>query len=345
MPEITEAFWLLLPAVALGLSLAITAWVRRYALARDLIDHPNARGSHCTATPRGGGAGLVLAVLAGALAIGWLGLLSPALTLSLTVGGALVALIGWVDDHGHVDARWRALAHLLAAGWALFQLGGLPNLSIGPWSVQLGLFGIPLALFGIVWLTNLYNFMDGIDGIAAAQGIFVAGAAALLLLAGGDSGTALLCLTVAAACGGFLYWNRPPARIFMGDIGSGFLGYCFAVLALAGEHQGTLPIQVWLLLMALFIADASYTLIARMWRGEPWLQPHRQHAYQRQARALNSHRRVDIAWTLGNLLLVLPTAWRVHTDSRYALPTLAILYALLWIAWRVTPDERLTGNS
>lgn len=325
---------------ALLLSLGVTAAVRRYALARELIDHPNPRGSHQVATPRGGGAGIVLAIIAGAALLGWLGLLSPGLTLSLTLGGGAVALVGWVDDHGHVDARWRALVHLAAAAWALYQLGGLDTLQVGRWEIPLGPFGIPLALIAIVWLTNLYNFMDGIDGLAAIQGIFAAATGAALLVGYGQQGGALLCLVIAAACAGFLYWNRPPARIFMGDIGSGFLGYCFAVVALAGEQQGSLPVQVWLLLMALFIADASYTLSARIWRGEPWYRPHRQHAYQRQARALGSHRRVDLLWGSTNLLLILPAAWWVSRHPAYGPPLLVLVYLALWLAWRLTPDAR-----
>jgi Fuc2NAc and GlcNAc transferase len=313
--------------------------MRRYALANALIDQPNARGSHTIATPRGGGVGIVVAVLLGTLVLGWLDLLAPNLVLALSVGGLAVALIGWIDDHGHVAAQWRALVHLIAAAWALYQLGGLPSLTVGPWQLDLGLFGIPIALLAIVWLTNLYNFMAGIDGLATSQGIFSATAAALLLGLHGAHGMAMLCLLLAAACAGFLYWNRPPAKIFMGDVGSGFLRYCFALKPISSENQGNLPLLVWLLLLALFIADAGYTLIARMLRGEAWHQAHRQHAYQRLIRQGLSHGRVTLGWSLLNLVVILPIAWWAYSQPEYAPVLVIAVYVGLWFGWRTVRNR------
>ena len=326
--------WLLLPAAALALALLLAGLTRRYALAHALIDKPNERGSHSTDTPRGGGVGIAVTVLAGTAFLSLSGLIEQSLSYALLLGGAMIALIGWIDDHRHVGAGWRALVHFIAAGWALVQLGGIPTLAIGPWSLDLGLFGIPLGLLTIVWITNLYNFMDGIDGIAGTEGMFVALTAALLLGLQGYTGTALLCLLIAAASAGFLYWNWPPARLFMGDVGSGFLGYYFVVLAIHGENSGQLPITVWLILLALFIADASYTLLARILRGERIYEAHRQHAYQCLVRRRLSHFQVTAGWSLVNLAVILPLAWLATSRPGIAPLLLVLLYPALWLAWR-----------
>lgn len=332
--DIPLGVWLWSAAAALISALAIAGLSRRYALAHALIDSPNERSSHTTDTPRGGGVGIVVTVVLATATLGATGMLDTRLALALSIGGAAVAAIGWLDDHRHVGAGWRALVHFLAAGWALFQLGGIPSLSIGPWTAEVGLFGVPLALLTIVWLTNLYNFMDGIDGIAATEAIFVAATAALLLGLHGAPGVALLCLLIGMASTGFLFWNWPPAKLFMGDVGSGFLGYCFAVLAIAGENSGALPLGVWLLLLALFIADASYTLLARLLRGERVYEAHREHAYQYLVRRSGSHRRVTLGWILLNLLLILPLALLASFKTDITPLLVALLYGGLWWGWR-----------
>jgi len=326
--------WVLSAVAALIAALVIAGLSRRYALAHALIDRPNERSSHTTDTPRGGGIGIVVTVLVATTALGYTAIIDTRLALALVVGGSAVAAIGWLDDHRHVGAGWRALVHFLAAGWALFQLGGVPSLSVGAWTLDVGLFGVPLALLTIVWLTNLYNFMDGIDGIAATQAIFVAASAGLLLGLQGSAGSALLCLLIAMACVGFLFWNWPPARLFMGDVGSGFLGYCFAVLAIASENSGELPLAVWLLLLALFIADASYTLLARLLRGDRVYEAHREHAYQYLVRRSDSHRTVTIGWTLLNLLLILPLALLASFYASTTPIVVVLTYGGLWLIWQ-----------
>ena len=161
---------LLLAGVA---SFALTGLLRRYALKKCLLDIQNARSSHSVATPRGGGVAIVLIVLAGLLLFWWSNLLPSRVLWGVLGAGGLVALVGWLDDHGHVAARWRLLAHFVAAAWALAWLGGLPPVVLFGATFHLGWLGNILAVISLVWLLNLYNFMDGIDGIAGVEAVTV----------------------------------------------------------------------------------------------------------------------------------------------------------------------------
>lgn len=290
------------------LAMFLTNLVRRYALSRSLLDMPNDRSSHSVPTPRGGGLAIAVTLALGAALLAFFGILSRDAAWAFLGGGALVAGVGWLDDHRHVPPGWRALAHVCAAVWALYWLGGLPQVDVGGHSWHLGWPGSLLALFGMVWLINLYNFMDGIDGIAGVEAVTAGLGGAVLLAWGGAPGLAMMSALLAAACGGFLRWNWSPAKIFMGDIGSGLLGYCFAVLALAGENSGSLPVLVWLLLLGVFMMDATFTLMRRVMRGERWYTAHRGHAYQRLVQLGYPHYRVSLGVAGLNLLLLLPAA-------------------------------------
>jgi len=284
---------ILLGLTAFLASAGLSALVRRWALSHAVLDIPNERSSHSVPTPRGGGLAIAVVVLAGVAILERLHLVLPRSALALVGGGLLVALVGWLDDRHEVRPWLRIVAHAAAAAWTVAWLGGMPSLTIGAGAAHLGLGGTLLAMLGIVWLTNLYNFMDGIDGLAAAEAFVVASAGALLLAARGAP-LALVALLVAAAAAGFLVWNWPPARLFMGDVGSGFLGYSFGGLALASENARALPALLWLVLLGPFFVDATVTLLRRMARGERWYAAHRMHAYQRAVQAGWSHRQVTV---------------------------------------------------
>ncbi len=319
-------------------SLALTWAVRRYALRRDLLDLPNERSSHRVPTPRGGG--LAIAV-AGMLALGFLGIrdvLEATMALALAAG-ALAALIGWLDDHRDLAPGPRLLVQVLTGLWALWWLGGLPEVDFGFFRLHAGLPGSLIALLGIVWLVNLYNFMDGTDGLAAGQAVTAAGAAGLLLLHRGHEGLALYSLALAAAAAGFLVFNRPPARLFMGDVGSYFLGFTLAVLAIAGERAGALSLWCWLILLAWFLTDATLTLLLRLFRGEPWHQAHRQHAYQRLVQMGWSHGRLLSAFLALQLLVLTPLAALGSLDAGIAFGGFVCAVALCAILW-VTIQNR-----
>ena len=299
--------WWLLPVVLLC-SLAMTGTLRRYALAKNIIDVPNARSSHSIPTPRGGGVSIVLAFLA-ALAVMTLqaGAQTDALV-ALGGAGALIAVLGFMDDHGHIAARWRLLGHFAAAVWILYWLGGLPVLQVFGWSLDLGWAGAVLAAIYLVWLLNLYNFMDGIDGIASVEAITVCLGASLLYWLSGQASMTALPLLLAAAVAGFLFWNFPPAKIFMGDAGSGFLGIILGGLSLQAAWLSSQLFWCWLILLGVFIVDASYTLVRRLLRGDKVYEAHRSHAYQFASRRYGRHLPVTLAVTALNLCWLLPVA-------------------------------------
>jgi len=299
--------WWLIPVVAF-LSFALTAGLRRYALARSIIDVPNARSSHSVPTPRGGGVAIVLAFLLTLPVLGWAQIVPYPALIAIGGAGALIAVIGFMDDHGHIAARWRLLGHFAAAAWALYWLGGLPEVSVFGFAIDLGLAGGILAAFYLVWMLNLYNFMDGIDGIASLEAICACFGACLLYWFSGHEGLVWLPLLLAMAVAGFLFWNFPPARIFMGDAGSGFLGMVLGVISIQAAWASSQLLWAWLILLGVFIVDATFTLTRRLLRGDKVYEAHRSHAYQFASRRFGTHLPVTLAVAALNVFWLLPVA-------------------------------------
>jgi len=307
-----------------GLSLLLTGRLRAYALRRQLLDIPGQRSSHSQPTPRGGGLAIIASFLLLVLVAGWQQGFSP-LLVALLGAACCVAILGFADDHGHIPAGWRLLGHLAAAVWAVYWLG-LPQVSL--FGIEPGVWlHVPVVLY-LAWLLNLFNFMDGIDGIASLEAISVSLGALLVYWLSSPTLplSADLLLGLVAATAGFLLWNLPPAKIFMGDVGSGTLGIILAIFALESSLHNPLWFWAWQILLAVFIADASYTLLRRLLRGEKVYQAHRSHAYQRAARALASHGRVSLAVALINLLWLLPLALLVVQELLAPLWGLLLAY-------------------
>ncbi|NSX09889.1 glycosyltransferase family 4 protein [Pseudomonas lini] len=294
--------------VAVCISFFLTAALRKYAISRSLMDVPNARSSHVVATPRGGGVAIVVAFIVSLVFLYAAGLIAPSAFFASAGAGLSIALIGFMDDHGHIAARWRLLGHFAAAVWLLGWMGGLPPIALFGVYVDMGWAGHVLAAFYLVWLLNLYNFMDGIDGIASVEAMCAClGACLLYWLAGLDRliwGPLLLAASVA----GFLYWNFPPAKIFMGDAGSGFLGIVLGGLSLQAAWVSAPMLWAWLILLGVFIVDATFTLFRRLFRGEKVYEAHRSHAYQFASRRFGKHLPVTIAVGMINLFWLLPIA-------------------------------------
>ncbi|MDG9814533.1 MraY family glycosyltransferase [Pseudomonas putida] len=294
--------------VAGVLASLMTGMLRRYALSRSLLDIPNERSSHTLATPRGGGLSFVITFLVALSVLGGWGYVTPSVLVSLLGAGGLVALVGFMDDHGHIAARWRLLGHFIAAGWGLFWIGGLPPITIFGVPLSAAWLSIIIGLLYLVWLLNLYNFMDGIDGIASIEAICVCLGGSLLYWLTGHAQEAVLPMLLAATVAGFLVWNFPPARIFMGDAGSGFLGIVLGLLALMAGWINPLLFWGWLILLGVFVVDATFTLARRLLRGDKVYQAHRSHAYQYASRRYAGHRPVSLAVAAINLGWLLPVA-------------------------------------
>ena len=284
--DATAMAWL---ALEVAIAAAGTWLARRYALRRQLLDQPGERRSHQVPTPRGGGIGIVISLL---LSLSLLAASEPAhawMLLSTALGTVLVAGIGWIDDHRPLGPWLRLLVQAAAAlllAWGIHTEGGSAAAAM-------------LAFSAAMVLTNIWNFMDGIDGLATSQALIAAMAYALFA---GSGAAGWLGLALAAACLGFLPFNFPRARIFLGDVGSATLGYVLAALAawLALDAGRRAPLL--LLPVSAFLIDASLTLARRAATGQRWWLPHAQHAYQHWARRSGSHVRVTLAYAAWTLL-------------------------------------------
>lgn len=306
-------------------SFIMTLAMRRYALSKELLDVPNSRSSHVVSTPSGGGVAIVSSFLLGVFILSISGLVDTALSYALIGACIFVAGIGFIDDHNHVSSVWRLLIHFFAVLWALYWLRGVAPIQIYGFDTSWVVLGVVSIL--LVWLLNLFNFMDGIDGIACSEAIFVAFGGAVFCWLLGYEGLALVMLVLAVASLGFLLLNWPPARIFMGDVGSGFLGVALGVLAYASIIKGVL-FWIWFILFSVFFIDASMTLARRLFRGDRWYEAHCSHAYQRAARRWG-HLRVTMAVNLINVFWLLPLAFAAYTFPEHGFIIVVIAVAPL----------------
>jgi len=250
------------PAVAAIVSLVLIAGMlrtRRFALP---LDHPNERSLHTRPVPRTGGLGILAGSLAGLALAG----ADPAIVLC-ALG---LAVLSFADDRKHVPIALRFAGHGVAAAVAVLAIVGTQ------WPLLAA-----LLVLATMWMTNLYNFMDGSDGLAGGMAVFGFGAYAFAAAGGGHTALALGAASVAAAAAAFLAFNYPPARIFMGDVGSVPLGFLAAALGMAGWQGGAWPAWFPVLVFSPFIVDATATLAQRAARGERVWQAHRSHYYQR----------------------------------------------------------------
>jgi Fuc2NAc and GlcNAc transferase len=296
-------------AAALIASYLLTLAIRRAASRLGLIDVPNERSSHAIPTATGGG--LAIAV-SSTLALGFLaalGIIPGRLFLGLVPAGAAVAAVGFIDDRKSLPARIRLLVHFIAAAWAVVCVGPVHVFSVGSDKYGLTWLDDAISTIGIAWFLNMFNFMDGIDAIAASEAVFLcAGTSLLALFSVAISYIAGSAVVIGAASAGFLVWNWPPAKTFMGDVGSGYLGFAFAVLGVAsGAHYGSAPLCSCIILAGVFVVDSTFTLVRRFMRGERVTEAHRTHAFQLLAQRVG-HGKVTLTVALINLAWLLPCA-------------------------------------
>jgi Fuc2NAc and GlcNAc transferase len=314
-------------AVAFVIALALTPAFRAAARRWGLLDRPNARSSHRHVVPRGGGAAIVVAVLI-ALRLAGLGTGEARDgALPLVLGAVALAAIGLWDDRHGLPAFGRLAAQLLVGSAVVASLGGLERLPLpAPLDAPLGaVAGGAVAVVWIVTVVNFFNFLDGIDGLAAVQAVVTAAGVALV---GWDPLAVLLAAALAGATAGFLPYNWSRASVFLGDVGSYFLGYTLATLPLAAPPASRPQAVLFVALsLWLFLADAVWTLGRRVSRGSRWYEAHREHLYQRLA-VRWGHGRVAAAIGLGSAALTAGASWawrRGDAASAWAVLALAAL--------------------
>jgi Fuc2NAc and GlcNAc transferase len=308
------------------LSFVLTGLVRQYALARHVLDIPNVRSSHSLPTPRGGGVGFVGIFLLYCLYLNLSSQLAFWDMLGIVVPCFLVACLGFIDDHRSIAAKWRLLGHFVAAAFALYCFGGMKTLIPFEWDQRiLTVLTSIFAMFYLVWFLNLYNFMDGINGLASVEAICICLGGLLLDTDLGFVSFENLLRLLASLVAGFLCWNFPKARIFMGDVGSGFLGILIGIFSIKAANFSPDCFWSWLILSAVFIVDATVTLIRRMLSGCAIDEPHRQHAYQQAADLFASHAKVTLGVLVINLVWLFPIA--ILVASHHVMGPIGLLIA------------------
>lgn len=306
------------------ISLSLTYIIRFVALKKSLLAIPNERSSHTTPTPHGGGIAIAVTWFFGLVYLFTCKAIDPPLFYALMCG-SLLSIISYCDDLYELSPKLRILVQAVVSILGLYALGGLSKIDFGFWVLENTFIANTLAFFGIMWFINLYNFLDGIDGYAGSEAIFLAVAGWLIL--GGDH---FLVLVVSVA--GFLVWNWHKAKIFMGDVGSTLLGYIIAIFTLYYQNNGT-SIFVWLILFGLFWFDATVTLWRRYRNGEKLSQAHRKHAYQRLVQSGYGHHKV-VLYALGINFVLFILGYSAFTNSSHFLisafvGTIIILYGVM----------------
>ncbi len=305
----------LLSLAALGLSYIGVGWVLKWAERRSVLAIPNVRSLHDRPIPHGGGLAIVAVTLAGfTLYAGFTKQWPWTAILVYVLGGLLVAVVSWIDDLKPLPVAVRLIAHSLAAAIAILGLGYWHSLGF-PWPYDFNLtwVGLVITFVWIVGMTNAYNFMDGIDGIAASQAVVAGVGWAILGWISDQNLVSVLGLLIASSSLGFLGHNWPPARIFMGDVGSAFLGYSLALLPIVAAQVEPRFVLAGAFLVWPFVFDTAYTFIRRLLRGENVLEPHRSHLYQRLVIAGRPHRYVTRLYIL--------------------LAISGVMLAIVWIRW------------
>lgn len=323
------------------LSLIFVRLFCRYAWVRGLLDIPNERSSHQVITPRGGGIVFVLLWLASLSLALFFDMLSFKDWLFFVPTTAIISLLGFWDDHQELSAQIRLLIQAIIAFICIYILDGLPTLHLFKQSaLWLGWFGYIIGVVGIVWSVNLYNFMDGIDGVAGIEALFVFSIGGLLFLLSGQPHMALITWAMVMGVAGFLVWNWPEARVFMGDVGSYCLGFLVAILSIIGDRLYNIPIALWIILFGVFWFDATVTLIRRLILKKHWATPHRDHACHRLQAAGFTHQQILTGVIVLNIILAivaLVTFFYPRLIPYSMLFTLLFLTSVYLIIERINP--------
>jgi Fuc2NAc and GlcNAc transferase len=324
--------YLLLPVTFLSSFLGTWLFIR-LGNSQQWLDQPNSRSSHSNPTPTSGGVVFVLVFFIASLLA--FRTSSPGFNVVLVLSLCIcIAALGLADDIIKLGIGTRIMTQLLVIAGVL-AIFGVPAVPLFGHYLEPEWGGYMLLALVLLWFINLFNFMDGLDGIAASQVIFICLSVFMITWNNSNAEYHTLLLLLVASVGGFLFFNVAPAKIFMGDTGSNFLAFALIVAALACTTTGITNVWVWCILASVFIVDATYTLLIRMLSGEAWYFAHRTHAYQLAAVYLNSHGKVLIAVTLINCCWLLPLAWWSHVQPQWGLAITLLAWASLIMVVRL----------
>ncbi len=306
----------------LVLTVLAIGWLRPRLLRLGMVDVPDQRRQHVQPTPRGAGLGMALVLCLMLLGLGWIWSFQMSWLASVGVLVVGSSVLGGLDDHMSLGVSVRLLGQVVLALGSLLLMGlALTDGLTWLWALAL------------VWSMNLHNFMDGSDGLAGLQGVWVGVGLAFLFYGQADGPAALVAVMLAGACGGLLVWNWPPARVFMGDSGSLLIGAMVAWLLIWGHANESLPWWLAALWVSVFVIDATATLLLRVLRGERWYTAHHDHAYQRLIAMGATHSQVLWAFAVIKLAVIVPVT--IGVQGRHVDPVVAVcgVYALLVLAW------------
>ena len=335
----------------MGLTLALTplilSWLLTWIAVKflpkwGLVSVSNDRSSHIGSVPSGGGIAFVIVTVIGLTVLQSMNQIPETLYMAIVGAGGLVAAIGFWDDRGSVTRKVRLLCQFMAAFWLLYWLGN-PQVQIFGWIPEIWILVSVVSVLGIIWLINLYNFMDGTDGLATTQAILVL---AFAFFVSDHHSWGFLIVPLLALLG-FLPHNWPKAKIFMGDVGSGFLGVLLAalllyssclenpILACLTSSEFDIPLWSWVILLSTFWVDATYTLIVKRMNGIGFSKAHNQHLYQKISRGYDSHVKLLLINVTIVVLWLYPLAYLAFLQPYwgFALALLAALPTLILCIW------------
>ncbi len=311
--------------------MAMTFCIRSIAIRHNVMDIPNKRSSHDIPTPRGGGLAIVIAWFTGITFFFFLDAIERRLFYTF-LSGIILAIAGLIDDVYTLKPGIRLLAQSATAILAIFFLGKINPVQIGSFEISSPLLLYPLIIIGIVWFINLFNFLDGTDGYSSMEAITIA---ALMFSFTGN----VLNLVLISSVLGFLFWNWPKAKIFMGDIGSTQLGFILVILGLYYHNNSQISFIHWLMFSSLFWFDATLTLFRRWNNKEKLSIAHRKHGYQRAVQSGLSHKQL-IFWSMGLNLIIASLVLVSKKFNSLVIPAFSINIFILYMVTRLI-DRRV----
>ena len=302
------------------LSLGLTYLIKEHAIKNSLLAEVNERSSHSVPVPHGGGIAIALTWFLGLTYLFFFHQINPSLYYALMTG-SVISVISYIDDRIELSAKFRLGAQALVAAIGLYFLGGFEKFDLFFFTIDSQIITNLFAFFMIIWFINLYNFLDGIDGYAGSEAIFL-GVAGYIFFGG------LHFFVLVVAVLGFLIWNWHKAKIFMGDVGSTLLGYNVAIFTLYYANEVSTNFWIWIILFGLFWFDATLTLFRRYRKGEHLSQAHKKHAYQRLNQSGWSHDKVAM-YSIGVNFVLLGLVYFIANQFIALLLALVVLYFIV----------------